>query len=141
MKVTVKDFGKDHWSLLAYIETRVIDFNVAPNVGELDREHLSCNEKKHPMLIGYRTSGLGWNPKYGTKLKGYWNKDTTVNPNRQLGDHDDWDSLQELEDAGMIEVQSQVNGFVKLTELGYKVCAKLREHKGRGGMFANFEYE
>lgn len=133
MSISVEQFGKDHWSLLAYVETRCVDYK-----GELDREHLRCNEKIRPMLKGYRTAGpgMGWKPEYGTRLKGYFEDRT--NKALKLEDHDDWDCLDDLEDAGYIEILSLVNGWVTLTKLGSEVSSKLRLHKAQGKMFADF---
>jgi hypothetical protein len=39
--------GRDHWSLLAYVEIRVIDYQVAPGVGVIDREHLRRDPTNH----------------------------------------------------------------------------------------------
>ena len=56
----IKIFGKDHWSTFAYVETCCVD-----NMGRLDIRRLRINEAKRPI----RSNGLGWNPKYGTRIK------------------------------------------------------------------------
>jgi hypothetical protein len=134
--VPITDWGKDHFSLLGYVECRCVD-----NKGELDRRHLRCNIGTHPILAGsvYRDPGLmKWNPEYGTRLKGYFLKNGKTDPSKRLGSHDDWDCFDDLETAGLIEIISVVNGFVRMTPFGTEVATKLRKHKAKGGMFATF---
>ncbi|MEK6832546.1 MAG: hypothetical protein AABY32_00735 [Nanoarchaeota archaeon] len=142
-RVSIKDFGKDHWSLLAYIETRVIDNNVAMFTGELDRSHLRCNPITHGILLDPRRSmrpvPKEWD--YGTRLNGYWNSDDTINKDRQIPGHDDWDCLEDFEEAGLIEIMSTINAFVMLTSKGLGICEKIRKHKASGENFASFVLE
>lgn len=121
--VTIEKFGKDHWSLLGYIECRCVESSTA--FGELDARHLSC--KKSSM----------WKPEYGTRLKGFFQ---SKDPNLQLTDHDDFDCLDDLENAGLIEILSMANLWISMTKLGNEVAGDLRSHKANGGSFANFEY-
>lgn len=119
-----KDFGKDHWSLFAYIETRCVDHG-----GILDKLHLRIKNSvvKHP-------TNMGWKPQYGTRLSGYF-KDNS----RQLKNHDDLDCFDDLEEAGYIEnMGTGLNPACKMTKLGYKVALKLRQHKASGEHFATF---
>lgn len=126
-KITIDLFGKDHWSLFAYCETRAVDYK-----GVLALEHMTV---KNPAIRG------GWKPEYGTRLKGYWKEDGTTDETLKLQDHDDLDCLDELEEAGLIKnIGSGLNPAVKLTDLGKKVASDLREHKANGGMFANFVF-
>jgi hypothetical protein len=46
-----------------------------------------------------------------------------------------------MEAAGLLEVISEVNGFVQLTDKAVAICKHLREHKARGGHFATFVYK
>jgi len=114
--ITPEKWGKDHWSLLGYVAS-CFD-------GEIDRRRLRCNPDRHPF-----TDQAGWQDSYSTRLQ-----DQTETA---LG-HDDWDCLNDLEDAGMVEVLSAVNGMVWLTELGSAVAFQLRTHKCNGGTFATF---
>ena len=110
-------WGKDHWSMLGYVTT-CFD-------GEVKRDVLRCNTKTHPLLRGRHTR---WEPIYGTRLR-----------DKQLPQHDDWDCLDDLEAAGLVEIISLVNGFIRLTKAGSDMAYALREHKRRGGGFASFE--
>lgn len=139
-KVNVTDFGKDHWSLLAYIETLCVDSGKG-GIGEIDKLRVRCNPKRHPLHAV--SSGLGprtWKPEYGTRLTGFWKDDKTTDPKRQLKSHDDWDCLYDLEMAGLLAIISEVNGFVRLTRRGIRMTAEVRAHKAQGGVFATFRW-
>ena len=138
--VLQEDFGKDHWSLLAYIGCRVESHQAAPGVGQLDRDHMRTNETKHPLLVGPRVAmaQLTWKDSNGTRLKGFWDKDKKKHPERQIAWHDDWDCQDDLDAAGLVCTMSLINGFVCLTPKGRDYDAELRAHKQKGGMFATF---
>jgi hypothetical protein len=118
----VAEWGKDHWSTLAYAETCCVD-NGHGGVGRLSIVRMRCDADRHPLLAHSGSRG-----KFPTRLKG----------GVGLADHDDWDCLEDAERAGYCTVLSLVNGFVQLTPRGEKVCAALRAHKARGGNFADF---
>lgn len=129
--VKVKDFGKDHWSLLAYIGTRCVDYGCV-----LDVSHMRA---KHPVMSQNSMGQNFWKPEYSTKLFGYWNKDDTKNPERMLKNHDDFDCLEDLERAGFIEdVGTMINPYAKLTKEGAEVEGFLIKHKTDGGYYSTF---
>ncbi len=131
--VPISRFGKDHWSLLAYVETCCVDS--VGNTGRLDPLRMRCNPKRHPMMAVARFGERRWEPTYGTRLRM-----TRTGKVSQLKTHDDWDCLDDLEAAGLVEVLSLINGFVHMTEDGLKVAHALREHKAKGGVFATFRW-
>ncbi|HSP31080.1 MAG TPA: hypothetical protein VLO13_03590 [Halomonas sp.] len=137
--IPMNEWGKDHWSTLAYLETCVVDQN-----GYLDARRM-------------RTS----DPQYPTRLYGYATDET-----RKVDNHSDWDCVSDFIVAGLVEpapgttakgrlpfkefesranklgtasARNQSTRFV-LTEEGIKVCAALRAHKARGGNFGQFVY-
>lgn len=122
----ISNWGKDHWSLLAYVETLCVDGN--KGVGTIDRRRMRCNEDVH-LLLNYNLimGGGEWKPEYSTRTK----KGT-------IDGHDDWDCLKDLEEAGYIEILTLVNGFVVMTDKGQKVAAAIREHKSSGGNWGEF---
>jgi hypothetical protein len=140
--ISVSDFGKDHWSLLGYVESRIHSNNIGPNTGELDKIHLRINPNgDYNMIATPFRGGLSertWDSSYGTRLKGYWNEDGSVNPKKQVKSHDDINCLDDLESAGIIEVLSLVNLYVKLTPEGVKIASSLREWKNKGNNYAEF---
>jgi hypothetical protein len=146
MAIPMDRFGKDHWSLLGYIESICVDA-CNTGIGEIDKRRLHCNPTSHPVhdanMMLYR-GPMAWQPAWGTRLKGYFDFAERSDPAKaeaagvQVGEHDDWDCLDDLEEAKLIEVLSLTNGFVQLTDLGMQVAAKVRQHKARGGQFATF---
>lgn len=130
-------FGKDHWSLMAYLEIRCVDHR-----GEIDRKHLRCNIDRHPMLA-WAPYGepQAWKSEYGTRLAGYFMGGDKRDTAKQLPGHDDWDCLDDLADNGFVEIISLVNGLITITPKGNKVAAQLREHKTKGLHFYQFVYQ
>jgi len=130
-------FGKDHWSMLAYVETCV---DGSEGVGQMSRKKLRCNSATHP-LNAHMSS---WDRRWGTKLAGYFSfadradVDKSVSAGLMLPDHDDWDCLVDLEAAGYVEVISMAGCLVRMTDHGQEVCAQIRAHKVSGGHFGSF---
>lgn len=132
--LTIDDFGKDHWSLLAYIKTRCVDYK-----GVLDIKHMRT---KNPALTPANSifGPQAWKPEYGTRLSGYWNKDGSINPKRRLDNHDDHDCQEDFERLGLIEnIGTGLNPAVKLTEQGLELAAQVDAYKANGGVFAHFK--
>ena len=135
-------FGKDHWSLLAYVECCCVDGE--NGIGRLVRSRMRTNENTHPLLRG---APVAWKVNYSTRLRGFFEFNDRSDPAKaiaaglMLEGHDDWDCLDDLEAAGYLEVLTLVQGCVQLTEAGLAVAAKLREHKAKGGQFAGFSLE
>ena len=129
-KITIEKFGKDHWSLFAYIETRTVDYG-----GILDKSHLRIKNDMVRNSTPYPIN-TSWKPEYGTRLKGYFDK---KDKKLQLPEHDDLDCFDDLEEAGLIEnMGTGFNPAAKLTKFGISVASKLRNHKANGGYFSNF---
>ena len=138
--IPMQDFGKDHYSLLAYVETLCVDSSKG-GVGEIDKRRVRCNPRRHPLHNVNANMGVtGWKPDWGTRLSGFWTNADLTNPKRQIGFHDDWDCLDDLDAAGLLEVLSEANGYVKLTDKGLTVAGLLRAWKAKGGMFETFQY-
>lgn len=118
--VPVRRWGKDHWSMLGYIECRVI-----ANGGRLYLGHLRINPDKHPGM-----AHVSWKEDYPTRLK----------EDGRLAFHDDIDCLEDLAVVGYVldGITGIGNGLVALTELGKQVCEELRRHKGDGKNFHSF---
>lgn len=141
--ISVEKFGKDHWSLLAYVESCCVDGR--DGIGRLDRSRMRCNEVKRPLLTAvFRGPSFGWSQSHGTRLSGFFkfedchDSQKSIDAGLLLPEHDDWDSLDDLEGAGFVEILSLVNGHVKMTVLGQNVAGALRSFKAQGGKFADF---
>lgn len=123
MTVPIAQFGRDHWSLFAYVECRVVDHG-----GVLDRTHLRCDPRLHP---AHAHEGSRQGGPYPTRLVDGLTR----------GDHDDWDCLDDLEAAGLISSHGTgVNPWFRLTRKGLRMAALLRAHKAKGGQFAEFRF-
>jgi|ERR1035437_891008 hypothetical protein len=142
--IPMKMFGKDHWSLLSYIETCCVD-NAHEGVGNFDYDRLRTNTDKHPWAIGKRESmSFGimgqtyWKDEYSTRLKGY--SQDRENPVLQPLGHDDVDCLDDLDAARLVEILTLTNCKIRITQKGMKFAAAIREHKTQGGNWAGFDY-
>ncbi len=135
-------FGKDHWSLLAYIEHCCV--NGLRGLGVVDPFRLRCNPARHPTLSPMLPSLVSWKPSYATRLAGFFafadrrDVDKAVEAGVQLAGHDDWDCLDDLQAAGYVQVISLEERTVRMTPSGMAASARLRAHKAQGGSFADF---
>ena len=132
-RVPMKLWGKDHYSTLAYVECCVVDDQVAPGIGVMERTRLRANPDRHSMVAHLP----GWDENHGTRLKGFVDRNTT--PKLLLTFHDDWDCLDDMEAEGLITMYSMANCYIQITDLGMRVAQQLRQHKAHGGTFADFE--
>ena len=138
----VDKYGKDHWSLLAYVESCCVDG--AGGRGELQRSRMRCHPPTHRMVTGPYSGFDSWRQQHSTRLAGFFGFPDRGDPEKaiaagfQLRDHDDWDCLDDLEAAGFIQILSVTSGRVRMTDKGCEVAAHLRAHKAGGGMFASF---
>ena len=122
MDYKIENWGKDHWSLLAYIETCCVDYG-----GKLDLKKMRVNNNKCPFGNG---NGFGWENAWSSPLK-----DGTL-----IDGHDDLDVLDDLIKEELCEnIGTEINPMIKLTERGLKVTQDLRVHKINGGTFKEFK--
>jgi hypothetical protein len=127
-------WGKDHFSTLAYAETQAVD-----NGGVLDNRRMRTHARVHRHMVGKMPWGeMNDGGNYPTILRGGEKEEK----------HDDWSCLEDMAAHGLLVMEVRVvepgipfggsEGRVTLTPLGQRVCAKLREHKARGGNFSEF---
>lgn len=130
-------WGKDHWSLLAYIETVIVDcggFHVGfdPRMRQNRRNFRVMSEQCiNPKRPGPPSRGIPMDPKYGTRL----------NNNSFIENHDDWMCVQDFINAGILEGADsslEPGDVLYLTEQGRVLANRLREHKAAGGSFSKF---
>lgn len=141
-RVPIGDWGKDHWSTLAYLETRIVDHR-----GRIGHEHMRCHSNRHPLMVSAKKRAFGSidGSAYPTRLSG----------GRELVSHDDYDCIDDMITAGLVTVTMPpapagafVTGLVEaelmtratyhLTEAGQRVTGQLRAHKGAGNNYATF---
>ena len=120
--IPMRQWGKDHWSVFAYIETLCVD---SP-YGRPDPRRIQANTNRHPFM-----GSLGGGEEHGIRLAG----------GRELPgpDYDEWDCIDDLERHGLVENKGTgINPLYMMTGKGSKMAGELRAHKARGGMFYNF---
>jgi len=126
--IKIKDWGKDHWSLLAYIEYRCVNHK-----GILDKSHLRIS---NPAVS---VSPVSWKPEYGTRLKGFFLEGENRDLTRQLPNHDDLDCIEDFEETGIVKnTGTGFNPACLLTKKGKALASKLSSHKQDGGNFNGF---
>jgi hypothetical protein len=163
----MSEWGKDHWSTFAYLETRAVDHK-----GYIDSRH---------MRGGFYTK-LGEEDKYPTRLRGYDGTDPSrlsgvmrrggYAETRLVFNHDDYDCVDDMIAEGLVEPHPDTvstsgrvawheinnrryrdskgrfkhenwraryeNHRFILTDKGHVVAGQLRAHKANGGNFARF---
>ena len=122
--VPIGEWGKDHWSMLGYIESCCVDSR-----GVLDLRRVRCNPRRHPHLaLAQHVTKPGSYP-YPTRLA-----DGAEEP-----EHDDWHCFYDIEAAGLLrDIGTGIRPVAKLTMLGEAIAAQLRRHKASGGSFKSF---
>lgn len=138
LRLPIDQWGKDHWSTLAYIESRCVDHG-----GVLKNANMRTHAARHPLFMarGFGTPSDG--SQYPTRYKG-----------GKIANHDDWDCVYDMVQAGLVTIlrpQSitlwevlpgkhgpikyrnrmqtrELEVAVKLTDLGHQVAGELRAH-------------
>lgn len=124
--ISMLKWGVDHWSTLAYLETRAVDHK-----GIINNEHMRCDPRIHSPFA-HRGSFSGNGKECPTRLKG----------GEDMSNHDDWSCLEDMVAAGLIEAWfSESQAKIKLTDYGQSVANLLRVHKMNGGSFSSFVFE
>ena len=124
--ILISSWGKDHWSLLVYCETRAVDYK-----GFLGLQHLRINAGRRGFSNGAGISTTKWNPEWATRLPDLSKPDPS---------HDDIDVLDDLEREGFLKNNFTIlNPRIELTEKGKEICSKIRAHKMAGGTFNTFK--
>jgi hypothetical protein len=147
-RLSIDQWGKDHWSTLAYIESRCVDHG-----GVLKNANMRTHVGRHPLFVarGFGTPGDG--SRYPTIHKG-----------GEMADHDDWDCLYDMVQAGLIVIvkpkddalwdvplgkrgpikhngRTQTKALevkAKLTTLGCQVAGELRTHLTKERRYQTF---
>jgi len=123
-RIPMSKWSKDHWSLLAYLETCCVDNN-----GQINFDRIRVNPGTHAIVAGGRIAGNRWESSWGT----------VVAAGLHLDQHDDIDCLEDLEAAGLIHVHSFVNGIVQLSLDGIDIAQQLRRWKADGKQYRDFK--
>lgn len=128
--VPMTEWGKDHWSVLAYVETRCVDHS-----GMIDPIRMRCNSKRHPGLDTYRTEVPDHNE------NGTFKYPSMLAAGKTEPEHDDWDCFYDLEAAGLVEdIGTGIQPIARMRDAGRKMVAKIRAWKASGGTFGTFQF-
>jgi hypothetical protein len=106
--VPLARWGKDHWSALLYVEDAWVNHQ-----GSLDADHMRTDRARHQALFlsGYRAR-VGFNAPGGgafaTRLKPERRREDGTWGVQELAGHDDWDCLDDMIRAGVVEVRMPV---------------------------------
>lgn len=128
--IPIDRWGKDHWSTLAYIETRIVDHK-----GRLDMEHMRCDLRLHRSFTNRANIDCGGS--YPTILA----------DGSKLDRHDDWSCAEDAVALGLLTIDDEEatrrvrSPRFSLTQRGLEIAALLRAHKARGGSFSTFRPE
>ena len=125
MSIPMEQFGKDHWSVFAFIETAAVDHQGIP-----DLRRMRCNAQRHPEYLWAMYSDMAQDAsRYPTFLA----------DGKEQPDHDDWDCADDLVAAGLLDdIGFTMTPRYALTEAGVAMASELRVHKAAGGNFSNF---
>lgn len=126
-------WGKDHWSTLAYLETRTVDHR-----GIIKNANMRCNARRHRPFANIAGGHLMDGASYPTRLN-----------DGDLPNHDDWDCAQDIAAAGYIRLwwtepieHESAFGYaqarVEFTGEGLYVAHALRAHLAAGHNTASF---
>lgn len=118
-------WGKDHWSTLAYLGTRLVE-GLQP-----ERDRMRVDVGVHPQHANRASRSTATNGK---------RHPTRLNNGCTVDGHDDWSCLDDAVAEGLLtETGTGVNPYYALTSRGGAVVAALRQHKRDGGGFATFK--
>jgi len=126
--------GRDHWTVLTYIETLCVDRAGVPDV-----LRFRCHPKTHPVYFDFQMQQMGaskhivFEPPRGSTLR-----DGT-----ELAGHDDLDCTEDLQVAGLIEVSkdpwTHTPMTFSLTDAGWLLAGRLRRWRADGGKAQDFD--
>lgn len=111
--IKIDRWGQDHWSTLAYLETRIVDYD-----GVVERKHMRCDPALHPHFAHVGSYMGAASP---TRLA-----------DSEMAQHDDWSCLDDAEAEGLIQnIGTGVHRRYTLTRNGQRVANSLREYIAR----------
>lgn len=143
-------WGKDHWSVLAYVETVMVEHQGRFEIGwdprlrqRSDRFSTFWRDQPTP-LRPKADSSKDSGPVRGKPMDEAHT--TRLNDGRSVPQHDDWSCLEDMVAAGVVIGENpnlppgvEPGQILVLTPLGHDLCAGLRRHKASpGGRFATF---
>lgn len=129
--ISIQDWGEDHWSTLAYLETCAVD-----KKGAIDNLRMRCNPRLHRNFSGIMHGQIIDGSAFHTRAKF-----------RKLPDHDDWSCAEDMSSYGLLniywrkmreEMFGDCDARVEFTPAGIELASRLRQHLASGGSFRDF---
>lgn len=125
--IPMSNWGKDHWSTLAFIETVMVENGFFPFKGDARMR----SNRRHFRLMP-SDFGIVMPREQGSRLKDGTNAEN----------HDDWCCIQDMAAEGLLDKPQEdldVGVRVKFSDKGMRIAQQLRTHKMNKGSFGNFE--
>lgn len=122
--IPMDEWGKDHWSTLAYIETRIVDHK-----GFIDNRHMRGRVAEYPTRLA--------NGAIEPLHSDYDCAEDMIAEGLLEGGRLSWDEVMSYPQRDRV----RHTHIYSLTTKGWKVAEALRAHKGDGGNYAGFTYE
>lgn len=97
--VPMSRWGRDHWNVLAYVETRWVDHH-----GQLNHDQMRVDPDRHPLFASARRLTMPGTTKYPTRLKTVETGSDGCYGAEELVDHDDYDCLGDAIRLGLVTV-------------------------------------
>ena len=119
-------FGTDHWSTLLHIAHVCCD---GGGQVQLDPAVMRCNAARHPAFA--KPDQIPWKPDFGTKLQGHLLALRRRDPDRprrlglHLVEHDAWDCVSDLAQAGFLDILCWPDRHVRLTAKGLSAMKQM----------------
>jgi hypothetical protein len=111
VSVPIEQWGRDHKSMLLYIEHCCVDCGGNPAL-----ERMRCDPDLHPGLA-HRASRASRGVKYPTRLAG----------GAKLENHDDWSCIEDMEELGLVvNTGTGIHPKWKLTDNGWALAWEYR---------------
>lgn len=121
--ISIDRWGSDHWSTLAYLETRIVDHRGVPHL-----DHMRVDMDIHPQFDNQ-----------GSRFDSKKRCPTRLNDGTTVEKHDDWSCAEDMEREGLLEWNGTgINPVFSLTEKGWQIAMALRRHRASGGQYKDF---
>lgn len=132
-------WGKDHWTTLLYLETCAVDLR-----GRVEHAKMRTSRRNWRLAgVVHGVANVMERDKYPTRLVPVQAERAQYDSVHLTGGHDDWECLQDLADAGLLEfeVDEDHPSFplpvtVTFTAAGQKAAAEARQRRAATGRAA-----